>query len=367
MRRKISTPERSQGSGANRHPNGNALTRRLESEVEVRLAKTDEKADKKDTRPCAERLENYRVVTRLVKSHAIALVVVVVSFVTFLGTNFASKSPAVVVVETVIEIPGKDDPKANAAYFLKPRLVSLSNDGTTRDDVSRVGRSILQSTWSEIFDPPTRTIELSSEEITAQLDLLDSEEYSKKPEPMYTEDPPCEPQYPWQENNNPVCNILHELDMTDFLQFRSNGNGLIEKFRFLASGGYRDVYEVFRDFSTQGETLALKTLKWSREFQERHYDRHRRDAVAADRLTAVTTSVNIFGYCGNSAIYEFAKGGNLKQAVENFVIKETNSQDAPAWNSTKKLNVAYQVASALADVHNVDQEGRPSIAHTDIR
>jgi hypothetical protein len=36
------------------------------------------------------------------------------------------------------------------------------------------------------------------------------------------------------------------------------------------------------------------------------------------------------------------------------------------WNATEKLVVAYQAVSGLADLHNVDGEGKASIAHTDI-
>ena len=227
-----------------------------------------------------------------------------------------------------------------------------------------------------------RTIRLSLASQEAQLQILDSEEYSKKAEPMYTTDPPCEPQYEWMTQTHPVCNNLHEIDLTDMIQSRSrksnqyNSNDeqdVIEKFRFVANGGYRDVFMV-RDSNTNvtnnwndyndNSKLALKTLKSNREFTERHFDRHRRDAVAADRLTAVATSVDIYAFCGQSAIYQFAKGGNLKQAIDKHVTRVYEPQ--MAWNSTRKLQVAHMVAKSIADLHNVDQEGRASIAHTDI-
>ena len=63
-------------------------------------------------------------------------------------------------------------------------------------------------------------------------------------------------------------------------------------------------------------------------------------------------------FCGNSGIFEYASGGSLEDAIWY--------SDEPEWNSTEMLIVAYQAASGLADLHNVDMEGRASIAHTDI-
>jgi len=208
-------------------------------------------------------------------------------------------------------------------------------------------------------------IELTEQEISAQERILDSDEYSKRPESMWSDDPPCEPQYEWMTKVYPVCNILHEIDMTDSILpenvASSRGVSGMEKFRFVASGGYRDVY-MFRDHNW--DKLALKTLKTTREYEERHFDRHKRDAIAADRLASVPTSVDIYGYCGQSALYEFAKGGNLRDAINKHIIRVKDPNDR--WNSTKKLQVAYMVASSIANLHNVDEEGRASIAHTDI-
>jgi len=238
------------------------------------------------------------------------------------------------------------------------------------------------------------------------VNLSDSHEYGKKPESMYSTDPPCEPQYDWQLDNRPSCNLFHEFDLTQFTHkerrsstatSKNNNNARIDErppielFRFVASGGYRDVYSVLDQHVSSGAgagagdagssasasasaanggsdktitKLALKTLKWSRDFTERHFDRHRRDAVVADRLTALKTNVDIYGYCGQSALYEFAQGGDLKHAIQKHITKPKTKQDA--WDSAQKLKVAYQIAQALADVHNVDMEGKASIAHTDI-
>ncbi|CAB9526605.1 activated protein kinase kinase kinase 7 [Seminavis robusta] len=209
--------------------------------------------------------------------------------------------------------------------------------------------------------------------------ILDSDEYAKKGEPMYSTDPPCEPMHSWQMQTNPVCNLLHEKDMTNFFRYQeqqsesSNGRNeapkdiLHENVRYLAAGGYREVYMIQDDAihtDWKDNRLALKTLKYSRNFTERHTDRHRRDAVAADRLTSTPESVNIYGFCGNSALYQFAKGGNLRDAIARYISNPATPE--AAWSTEIRLQIAYQVASGIAAVHNVDEEGRASLAHTDI-
>lgn len=242
-----------------------------------------------------------------------------------------------------------------AGFSPKPRVVHYILASNSVPDPSKMPFAYIDRILVE---------DLSEDESGVR--LSDSEEYGKKPEPRYTNDPPCEPQYKWQEQNLQVCNIVHESDMTDFLAPTDDDTSISndsELFRFIASGGYRDVYMI-RDRNSSRNKLALKTLKWSREFTERHFDRHRRDAIVADRLTATSRSVDIYGFCGQSAIYEFAKGGDLRRAIQKCVINPSTADSA--WNSTQKLTIAYQIAASLADVHNVDMEGRASIAHTDI-
>jgi len=43
-----------------------------------------------------------------------------------------------------------------------------------------------------------------------------------------------------------------------------------------------------------------------------------------------------------------------------------NVEGWPPWDSTKKMKYVYQVAAAIADTHNIDREGFPSMTHTDI-
>lgn len=143
----------------------------------------------------------------------------------------------------------------------------------------------------------------------------------------------------------PSCNLLHEHDL-----------GLVtsNKVKILSNGYWRDVWKV-RDGAQ--ELQALKTIRYKHDFKDRNYDRHRRDALAMERLTSSANVMDIWAFCGNSGIFEFAPGGDIGDKLWYSDSK---------WNNTEKLIVAYQVASGISDVHTVEGNGRPSIAHTDI-
>ena len=130
----------------------------------------------------------------------------------------------------------------------------------------------------------------------------------------------------------------------------------------LSNGYWRDVW-LTRSYltNTQKETIILKTLRWEHEYEDRNYDRHRRDAVSMEHLTSSPRVIDIYGYCGNSGLSEFAPGGDIELGLWG------SDHTAPqGWNITEVLIVAYQVAKAIADMHNFDKEGVASMAHTDI-
>jgi len=85
------------------------------------------------------------------------------------------------------------------------------------------------------------------------------------------------------------------------------------------------------------------------------FDRNRRDAVASEQLSASPYVMSIYGHCGYSALYDFSNGGELSDVHES--------------NPTKDdlLRIAHDVATSVADAHHVDERGRATIAHTDIK
>ena len=56
-------------------------------------------------------------------------------------------------------------------------------------------------------------------------------------------------------------------------------------------------------------------MRYEHEFEERNFDRHRRDALASERLSSSASIVDIFSFCGNTGVYEFVSGGDINDAI----------------------------------------------------
>jgi len=142
----------------------------------------------------------------------------------------------------------------------------------------------------------------------------------------------CKAQYPWQLATYPTCNHLHEMDVTYVTSIDSLSNSgkqkpsPISRLKYLAHGYWRDIWTVTELDSTDSRStqdrqhelyykVVLKTMRYNHDFIGRNYDRHRRDALAAERLTRSKAVVDIYGYCGNSGIFEYGEGGDITHAI----------------------------------------------------
>lgn len=57
------------------------------------------------------------------------------------------------------------------------------------------------------------------------------------------------------------------------------------------------------------ESVVLKTQRLERDVLPEYYELHQRDALAMERLTLSSHILNIYGYCGKSAINELSNFG----------------------------------------------------------
>ena len=170
----------------------------------------------------------------------------------------------------------------------------------------------------------------------------------------------CIPMYKWQTSSFPSCNKLHEIDM---LQFYSNDEREEVNIQLINAGYWRDVW-IFHDGDEMRSPRVLKTLRYDHEWEERNYERHRRDAVAMERLSSSPYAVDIYGFCGNSGLFEYSDQGDIYRAIPPKESRDKNERNQLC--SIDKLFIATQVALGIADMHNIDKEGEASIAHTDI-
>jgi hypothetical protein len=215
-------------------------------------------------------------------------------------------------------------------------------------------------------------------------------EISEKNPPRYKEPSTidkgdCQPVAPeWQLSDNMNCNVVHEAstgfqrpyklsneevdreddEKSDEEKEEKSGSDVDDKHshqevtRLVNWGAYRQVWMI-RDYD--GVTKrAMKTLiatSKSRSFDLRNQDRHRRDAVAFDQLTSSPLIVDIYAHCSNTAIFDFAGGGDLFDLFE----------DRPDVSRQELLQIAYNVSLSVHHAHNFNSEGKPTMAHTDIK
>lgn len=141
-------------------------------------------------------------------------------------------------------------------------------------------------------------------------------------EPFETDE--CKAKYDWQNGAFPNCNNLHEYELgqlsgmygrslRDALNIRE-GDG-DEQVRYWAHGYWRDVWLVSKALPSKEEIGVLKTLRKTHDFTDRNYDRHRKDALASERLSKSPNVVDIYAYCSNSAVFEYGDAGDIDTRI----------------------------------------------------
>jgi len=281
----------------------------------------------------------------------------------------------------------------------KPRTIGYYFAVTDSD--SYIGTEHLDPNRILLYNDNTRIRIIREEfmtksEVRAQHALLNSRDYRHgEADTLQDMGKDCIAQYDWQEKSFPTCNHLMEIDMTNLIPLVSdnddnnnnnnNNNNKNEIFsahsfsKLLAAGYWRDVWSVKNyslfsqhndnnddDKNNDVETFVLKSMRYTHDYVPRNYDRHRRDAVAMERLTSSVFVMEIYAACGNSGLFEFADGGSLEDSIYYNNHQHHRKDNFKPWSSKERLVVAYQAISGISDVHNFAKEGVPSIAHTDI-
>jgi len=187
--------------------------------------------------------------------------------------------------------------------------------------------------------PPLGARKLLEEDDLSHQKKSDTTRKKTKGGPTYTSDmakpletETCEAQYDWQRHHHPNCNHLMEQDWTRVGLVYRRGHSYV---RFLAHGYFRDVWKL----QAGPEKTALKTLRYKHDVNGRHFDRHRRDAVTMEQLTSSPWVVDIYGFCGNSGIFEYADGGSLEDNI--FYDDDDGKKE---WSSSDKVVVLSQTA-----------------------
>ena len=120
----------------------------------------------------------------------------------------------------------------------------------------------------------------------------------------------CKAQYDWQLHSFPSCNLLHEREM-DSLTIKAENED--EPLSLVGHGYWRDVWIL--PSTRFDRNQVLKTIRYEHDYVQRNYERHRRDALAMERLTKNPFVVDIYAFCGNSGVFEYANGGDIADTL----------------------------------------------------
>lgn len=173
------------------------------------------------------------------------------------------------------------------------------------------------------------------------------------------DNPDCVPIADWQTRSYPNCNQFHEMDLPRGIDEFDNGNQKQDNLSYLARGWFRSTWQ----WGHAGdEPIVLKMLRLEREFYDEYFELHRKDAVAMERLSSSHFVMDIYGFCGQSALNELASFPNGLNSLEKFD-RNLRKREGPEVNLLK-LHVATSVAVGLAHVHEIDD--RPSMVHYDM-
>jgi len=211
-----------------------------------------------------------------------------------------------------------------------PRVVEVGSD----DPVG----SLFQRSPLFLATAKTRVVEpLTS---SAEVDLeSDSQEYKPRlADPLETHE--CQAQHVWQLTSFPTCNVFHEMDIP---RLAANGdrpsNAMIGNkgesvgLTYLNNGYWRDVWSM----KHIDNTIVLKTMRFMHNVTHRNFDRNQKDAMVTEHFTRSPWILDGYGFCGNSALTEYADGGDISKAIWHKVPIPSNNRDYV--NPTRKFRI----------------------------
>jgi hypothetical protein len=176
----------------------------------------------------------------------------------------------------------------------------------------------------------------------------------------------CEYTQSWHSQNYPTCNSVHEFDFASGILKKSQSsykNNL--DISYLFHGRTRDAWAIRPrpQYSATDDTttVVMKTIQFGKEFDEFMEEHQRMDSIVTGQLTSSEHVVDIFGYCGDVTINEYAEQGDLDQYI-------TTQGGVHKISSAERLKFAREAALGLADIHTIDGANQPaSVVHHDLK
>ena len=163
-------------------------------------------------------------------------------------------------------------------------------------------------------------------------------EYSTYKDP-FVDKSECIPMNSWQEIFYPTCNSFHEI------YFATDSVNII------GQGGWRNAWKVNHGID---EEIILKALRWKTPIDKYTFKRHQIDAIISEHLTSSPYTIDIFGFCGESTMNEVGNGSFDDLVLSSTTVSET-------------LKYAFQVATGIAHINDLEGNGNATIVHNDIK
>eukprot|EP00985_Skeletonema_marinoi_P007757 scaffold3453_cov230-Skeletonema_marinoi.AAC.9 len=177
----------------------------------------------------------------------------------------------------------------------------------------------------------------------------------------------------WHSYHFPNCNVVHEIDLRAVVRHpRENfirqttaaaasddtpANASASfPWGFVSNGLWRDVFscdpreEVTSSFESPISPMppaVLKIMKREHEYDQRNFQRHRRDALVMERLSSSHHLVPIYGYCANTVLTQA-----ISHTLDDVIYARENEQKKK-WNPRN----GYQTKPPLESWMGKDENG----------
>jgi hypothetical protein len=169
----------------------------------------------------------------------------------------------------------------------------------------------------------------------------------------------------WTDEQYPNCNTFHEFQLDRMVE---STNTVVST--FLGQGFYRDSF-LFHD--SEGEKFVMKHLRIDRRIKMKRTEQIRTEALLLEKFASSTRFTNIYGYCDTSLFVEVASDfskrvvpfdpthqterGRIPRTELEQLQKAHNHPNMFSFNNfteEQKLDIATQMAEALAELHGFD-------------
>jgi hypothetical protein len=108
-------------------------------------------------------------------------------------------------------------------------------------------------------------------------------------------------------------------------------------------------------------TVGSGFRRHDRDFLDEYYELHRKDAIAMERLTSSPYVINIYSFCGQSAINEFADFIDGYRDFKSFARRIGSSKEMRV--TKLKLQISTMLALGIMHIHEIDGLNNASMVH----